>query len=309
LQGAHAAFEERGLGLAAITYDSQPTLEDFAERKGIDYPLLADPTTETIRSWGLLDPDSSRNNIPDAAAPNVAYPGYFLVDREGIVRERFLDGAYNDRRTASGVLGALFPELFARESRSLEAPHAKVALSQSDREVVPGSRLTLAVELALPPLVHVYASGAKGYRPLELALEASPAFTSSPVRFPPAGELRLPAAKEVIPVHEGRVLLRQEILMLGTSDLFRRLQASPEKRVTLVFPSPYLRHEPTPLLIERMDGSELVAEQRTVSYEEAFRAELHHFRDCIAQGRRPETSVEDALGDARWIRSIARAFA
>ena len=84
---------------------------------------------------------------------------------------------------------------------------------------------------------------------------------------------------------------------------------SPEKRVTLVFPSPYLRHAPTPLLIERMDGSELVAEQRTVSYEEAFRAELHHFRDCIARGRRPEPSVEDALGDARWIRSIARAYA
>jgi predicted dehydrogenase len=84
---------------------------------------------------------------------------------------------------------------------------------------------------------------------------------------------------------------------------------SPEMRVTLVFPSPYLRHQPTPLLIERMDGSELVAEQRTVSHEEAFRAELHHFRECIAKGRPPETSFDDALGDARWIRAIARAYA
>ena len=84
---------------------------------------------------------------------------------------------------------------------------------------------------------------------------------------------------------------------------------SSEKRVTLVFPSPYLRHQPTPVLVERMDGSELVAECRTVSYEEAFRAELHHFRECIARGRRPETSFDDALGDARWIRAIARAYA
>ena len=84
---------------------------------------------------------------------------------------------------------------------------------------------------------------------------------------------------------------------------------SPEKRVTLVFPSPYLRHAPTPVLVERMDGAELVSEARTVSYEEAFRAELHHFRDCVAAGRRPETSVDDALGDAQWIRAIARAYA
>ena len=36
---------------------------------------------------------------------------------------------------------------------------------------------------------------------------------------------------------------------------------SPEKRVKLTFPSPYLRHEPTALVIERMDGESLVAEQ------------------------------------------------
>jgi len=100
------------------------------------------------------------------------------------------------------------------------------------------------------------------------------------------------------------------ISLPGLRNYEERLRfVSPEKRVTLVFPSPYLRHQPTPLLVERMDGDELVAEERTVSYEEAFRAELHHFRECIAAGRRPETSFDDALGDARWIRAIARAYA
>ena len=84
---------------------------------------------------------------------------------------------------------------------------------------------------------------------------------------------------------------------------------SPETRVTLTFPSPYLRHFPTPLLIEHMDGSEVVAEQRTVSYEEAFRAEMHHFRACIAEGRPASPSLDDALGDARWIQQIAEAYA
>ena len=83
---------------------------------------------------------------------------------------------------------------------------------------------------------------------------------------------------------------------------------SPEMRVTLTFPSPYLRHFPTPLLIEHMDGSEVVAEQRTVSYEEAFRAELHHFHASIAEGRPASPSLDDALGDARWIQQIAEAY-
>lgn len=84
---------------------------------------------------------------------------------------------------------------------------------------------------------------------------------------------------------------------------------SPEMRVTLTFPSPYLRHFPTPLLIERMDGNEVVAEQHTVSYEEAFRAELHHFRASIAEGRPASPSLDDAIGDARWIQQIAEAYA
>ncbi|PYQ17249.1 MAG: hypothetical protein DMF80_01515 [Acidobacteria bacterium] len=83
---------------------------------------------------------------------------------------------------------------------------------------------------------------------------------------------------------------------------------SPDKRITLVFPSPYLRHFPTALEIERMQGEELVVERHTVSYEEAFRVELHHFRRCLAEGIAPAPSIDDALGDARWIEAIARAY-
>jgi predicted dehydrogenase len=83
---------------------------------------------------------------------------------------------------------------------------------------------------------------------------------------------------------------------------------APEGRVTLTFPSPYLRHAPTPLQIERMDGNELVEEHRIVSYEEAFRAELHHFRRCLREGLPPAPSLEGALGDARWIQAIADAY-
>ena len=78
-------------------------------------------------------------------------------------------------------------------------------------------------------------------------------------------------------------------------------------RVTLVFPSPYLRHAPTPLTIERMDGDDLVVENHTVSYDEAFRRELLAFHECIATGMAPETTVADSLGDSRWIQAMLAA--
>jgi predicted dehydrogenase len=83
---------------------------------------------------------------------------------------------------------------------------------------------------------------------------------------------------------------------------------APRERVTLTFPSPYLRHAPSPLEIERMDGEELVVERRTVSYEEAFRAELHAFHRCVATGEAPKPDLDDARADARWMEKIAAAF-
>lgn len=79
-------------------------------------------------------------------------------------------------------------------------------------------------------------------------------------------------------------------------------------RVTLIFPSPYLRHAPTVLEVERMDGASLVVERHTVSYEEAFRAELHAFREAVLLGTPADPGVDEAVADARWIEWIARAL-
>jgi predicted dehydrogenase len=84
---------------------------------------------------------------------------------------------------------------------------------------------------------------------------------------------------------------------------------SPNLRVTLVFPSPYIRHAPTKLEVERMDGETLAVEDRVVSYDEAFRAEVHHFRESVLSGRRPAMSVDEAVCDARWIEAIGLSYA
>jgi predicted dehydrogenase len=83
---------------------------------------------------------------------------------------------------------------------------------------------------------------------------------------------------------------------------------SPNLRATLIFPSPYLRHAPTKLEVERMDGETLVTEDRVVSYDEPFRAEVHHFRESVLAGKAPSITVDEAVRDARWIEAIGRSY-
>jgi predicted dehydrogenase len=82
----------------------------------------------------------------------------------------------------------------------------------------------------------------------------------------------------------------------------------PAARLTVRFPSPFLRNAPTTAYLERHDGAALHREQIIASYDEAFRRELLHFRDTVVDGRLPLTSPEAARGDIALAGLIARAW-
>ena len=74
---------------------------------------------------------------------------------------------------------------------------------------------------------------------------------------------------------------------------------SPERRITLDFPSPFLRSMPTILITEdgKAHSPRASRTEEVASYQESFREELVHFHDCVTGGRRPVTSGADALHD------------
>jgi predicted dehydrogenase len=83
---------------------------------------------------------------------------------------------------------------------------------------------------------------------------------------------------------------------------------SPEQRLTLELPSPYLRNEPSRLFVEggEVGGTHSWVREEVISYDEAFRRELDEFADCIATGRTPRTSGHDGLADLRLCEAVAR---
>ncbi|HET7259101.1 MAG TPA: protein-disulfide reductase DsbD domain-containing protein [Candidatus Acidoferrum sp.] len=98
-----------------------------------------------------------------------------------------------------------------------------MALEQSDRTGVPGTRITLAAEVRLPPDVHVYAPGTQGYKPIKLVLDDTKEIELKPVIYPPSKILYLPAIKEKVPVFEGTFRINQDVKVSSTSEFWGSL--------------------------------------------------------------------------------------
>jgi len=80
----------------------------------------------------------------------------------------------------------------------------------------------------------------------------------------------------------------------------------PERRVTLTFPSPFLRNEPAVLQTEGGDPATARSwrTQEVISYESGFKAELAAFHECAVTGTRPATSGRDGLADIALCEAI-----
>ena len=228
LQNAKQRFEAQGLKLAAISYDSPAILKDFARRHGIEFPLLADPNSEIIRSFNVLNAEAK------GMTKGMAYPGFFYIDQDGVIREKYFEAKYTNRFTANNVIGKLFPELTEEVTENVEAPHLRLTLTQSDHIVVPGSRVTLAAEIELPPDVHVYSPGVEGYKPIQVALQPLSGIELSAATYPTSKILYLETIHERVPVFEGKFRITQDVTVVPskTQDVVRSL-VSAQKTISI----------------------------------------------------------------------------
>jgi len=226
LQAAKERFEKQGIKLAGISYDSMDILKYFSDRRKIDFPLLSDPDSKIIRMYQVLN--------SEAIGPNagMARPGYFFIDTEGMIREKFFEAKYRERLTGNTVLSKLFPELGEEVTDTVEAPHLQLSVGQSDRVAVPGNLVTLTAEVRLPPDVHVYAPGTKGYKTVKLSIDPLPDFDLRQASYPSAKILYLPAIKERVPVFEGTFRIRQELKVNSMTE-FSGALGTDGKKVTV----------------------------------------------------------------------------
>jgi len=195
------------LGIAAVSHDSVELLRNFAERKGLAYPLLSDPESKVIRAFGILNENFPRDN----AWYGVPYPGTYVLDERGVVKAKYFEDDHRERYTAASIL---FHELGADGSAktTVETPHVKISYGASDASLSPGGRATLIVDLELKPGMHVYAPGVEGgYLPIEWKMPESKGWLAHAVDYPASRKLRLEAINETVLVYSGQARLSRDL--------------------------------------------------------------------------------------------------
>lgn len=220
LQESLPLLHKRGLGLAAISYDSPAILKNFSARKGITFPLLSDDGSKIIRAFGILN-ESVPPSSPFAGVP---HPVTYIVDRDGRVLSRHFEDDYRKRYTVANILAQKFGER-PREARSeTAAKHLALTASASNGQVRGGERIRLFLEIDLPRNMHVYAPGVQGYISIDWSMADSPGWTSLPVDYPPASRIHLRAINETVPAYKGRFSLQREIVIADGNALKPAIQ-------------------------------------------------------------------------------------
>jgi hypothetical protein len=148
----------------------------------------------------------------------LARPGYYFIDNQGVIREKFFEAKYRERLTGNSLIARLFPELGEEVTETVDAPHLQVALEQSDRTGVPGTRVTLGAQVRLPADVHVYAPSVQGYKPIKLVIDPIPEIDVKPAAYPPSKTLFLPAINEKVPVFERTFRISQDVKVSSGMD-------------------------------------------------------------------------------------------
>ncbi len=209
LQSRYADLQARGVGLAAITYDSPETLKAFADARGIEFPLLSDPGSETITRYDILN----RENAPDSRVFGIPYPGTFMLDTNGRVRSRFFEQRYQERVTVSSILVHLGDPIDGpdRGATRVETAHLEAVAYVTDDVVAPGNRFALVVDVTPKTDMHVYAPGDHTYQVIRLRVDAPEFLRSHEVVYPPSQTYHFEPLDETVPVYEEPFRLIQDV--------------------------------------------------------------------------------------------------
>ena len=237
LQDQLETLKEQGLGVAAISYDSVEVLSDFAQRRGITFPLLADDDSSVITEFGILNTVAAEGVGDNADDPDVQadvakyvsafgansmivgtpYPGTFMVDGDGKVTSRFFEEFYRERNTTTNVMLKLGMGLSPIAAVEGETAHLKFTAYPSNTSVTVGTRFSLALDVTPGPKMHVYAPGAeeKGYHVIGFNLDQPEIARIEPVSYPESEVYYFEPLDEHVPVYQEKITILQEVVMNG----------------------------------------------------------------------------------------------
>ena len=229
LQDRAEELRGQGLGVAAISYDSEEVLSDFAQRRGISFPLLSDDDSAVITEFGILNTVAAEGVGPNKDDPAVVadvrqyvslfgasqnvvgtpFPGTFTLDAQGRVTSRFFEEFYRERNTTANVMLKLGVGLSPIAAIEGSTAHLNITAYPSNPSLTVGTKFSLAVDVEPNANIHVYAPGAEamGYRVIGFTMDPVPHIRFEPVEFPESEIYHFEPLDERVPVYQRRFTL------------------------------------------------------------------------------------------------------
>jgi AhpC/TSA family/Disulphide bond corrector protein DsbC len=227
LQRRAKDLQDQGLGLAVVTYDAPEVLKRFAAERGITFPLLSDPGSAIITSYGILN----TGNKAGTRAYGVPYPGTFMLDRTGAVVARYFEEAYQERSTVASILTRQGGGIGAGPAQTVRTSHVTVQAAVSDGVVAPGSRVSLSIEVTPRKGMHVYAPGKHTYQTVAFSVGGADWLKAHPLQYPPSEIYYFAPLDERVEVYQKAFTLIQDLTVLATPDVQKALAG--QKTVTI----------------------------------------------------------------------------
>ncbi len=190
-----------------MSYDSVDVLSRFARDHGIDFPLLSDEGSDTIRALGLENSDVAAHNehfglATDERHVGLPYPGTFRLDAAGVVTEKWFEQSHRVRPSSSVLLADLLGEVSPLVEDYAEAAGVRVAATLPVDAYHPQQIYQAKVRLGIPDDRHVYVGSVPdGFVTLEVALSGPGSLVQLEPRVPrgrPFELLGIPERFEVV---------------------------------------------------------------------------------------------------------------
>lgn len=185
-----------------------PLLADFSARRGITFPLLSDPGSATIKRYGLLNTTIDPTN----ALYGYPFPGTFIVDRQGVVTSRIFEEAYQERDTVSSILVRLGQQIDVHATK-IAGAQVTVTSYATDDVAAQGTHFSLVLDVTPGPRVHVYAPGAKGYKPVAISVQPQPGVVVKAAQYPKSEDYFFKPLKEHVPVYRHPFRVVQDVTL------------------------------------------------------------------------------------------------
>src|SRR5207245_10606343 len=114
--------------------------------------------------------------------------------------------------TVASILGRLGQHVRMHATK-IAGAHVMVTSYATDDVAAPGTHFSLVLDVTPGPRVHVYAPGARDYRPAAMSVEPQPRLVLKAPQYPKSEEYFFKPLKEHVPVYQHPFRIVQDVTL------------------------------------------------------------------------------------------------